>query len=42
MRRLKHSGSNKNTSGGQYNESDLEEFCLWLYGVYEETTLESN
>jgi hypothetical protein len=25
----------------KYNQADLDEFCLWLYGIYEETTIES-
>ena len=26
---------------GKYDVFDLDELCLWLYGIYEETTLES-
>lgn len=24
----------------KYDEKDLDELCLWLYGIYEETELE--
>ena len=31
----------KNAKPVKYEEADLEEFCLWLYSIYEETTLKS-
>ncbi len=40
-------GAQHKTADGKQNKkesyvsADLEEFCLWLYGIYEETTIES-
>jgi hypothetical protein len=34
----------QNLSGQQtkkYNQADLEEFCLWLYGLYEDEIVKS-
>jgi hypothetical protein len=27
---------------GTYNEADLDEYCLWLYSIYERLDIESN
>lgn len=34
--------TDKSDEEGGFDQSDLVEFCLWLYGIYEETIVESN
>ena len=32
----------KKAKPDKYDEADLDELCLWLYGMYEESTVKSN
>jgi len=37
----KLSTSDNDAKTARYSQADLDEFCLWLYGIHEEITIKS-